>query len=307
MKQFFKSMMSVAIVAMAFAGCSKDATEVTTPATKGVKVQFKAEVIDETRATLTSDDDANFVAAWEDTDQIGIHAYAMDSEANDYTDNNIIGHRKNNTFETTFVNCPQSGEAWEYYAYYPYTSNYTDDNALIPFGSSRVQYDNAYNSQYDIMTSDKVDVQNAANAGEYENGETIVFNMHRQTAIAYFHFKTNKAELQNEKVVSVTLSVDDGKEIAADSVQLAYVTENPSIVKTTNAKNSIEITYDADNQPTANDFKAWFNLLPVSGVTSVTVEIETENYVAIISRNADANALNYEAGKQHLWTIRVLI
>ena len=305
MKNLFKSSMLVAIVAAALVGCSKDTTETNAPVVKGTTVHFKAEVADDTdgsRASLTPDQDETlFTAAWEKTDEIGISAKSKkgDDIKDDY---NLCGTRKNDVFSTTFLNCPDSADLWDYYAYYPYTANAsTDYNITIPFGGERIQYGNDYNSAYDIMAADTItiDIKQPAAAGKDDKGNPLVFAMHRLTAIAYFHFTTT-ASAKSDKVLSVTLSATPSvaeEPLAADEVSLFYGNETKekkhSCVAKTGAANSIKITYDPATAPTAADFKAWFNVLPGS-FSDVKITIETENYTATITRTGD---VLYEAGK----------
>ena len=306
MKNLFKSIASVAIVAMAFAGCSKEATDVTAPITKkGVTVRFNAEVIDETRATLTPDEaEKTFTAAWEDKDQIGFHIDSEDESfeiTGSYDD--VLGVRKNGYFEARFDTKPANAFYWNYYAYYPYSADNTYGNcqALVPFGGERIQYGNEYNSEYDIMVSSgvaasKMEEGTTIEVGVDENGNAIVMPMKRMTAIAYFHFTTT-AEAKTDKVLSVTLSATPSKESAPLAADKAYVhygeTEHQSVENGGTAVNTIKITYDSATAPTAADFKAWFNVFPGT-FSDVKLAIETENYTAEIARTGD---VMYEAGK----------
>lgn len=302
MKNLFKSIASVAIVAMAFAGCSKEATDVTAPITKkGITVRFNAEVIDETRATLAPDEsEKTFKAAWEDKDQIGITAESLKGD-DIQEDDNLCGKRENGVFSTTFQNCTEAADLWYYNAYYPYTDNtlgYKNCQIVIPFGGDRIQYGNYYNSAYDIMAASIEMIGTDLQPGVDENGDKIVFNMKRMTAIAYFHFTTT-AEAKTDKVLSVTLSATSSKELeplAANGAVLYYGTESTtkhSLGFHDGATNSIKITYDSATAPTAADFKAWFNVLPGT-FSNVKLVIETENYTAEIARTGE---VIYEAGK----------
>ena len=300
MKNLFKSSMLVAIVAAAFVGCSKDATSDVENVTSGntVTVNFDASVEDETRATLTPNDgETAFAAAWEDGDKIGIYAYAVDNSAKEYAKTNVKGIRTGNEFEATFTDAPAEIASAEYCAYYPYT---TAAGTLIPFGSERTQIGNNYNSAYDIMISDKVNVDcedgKSTTIGKDAAGNAIVFPMKRQTAIAYFHFTTDDENIKDEKVVSAKLSVTGNDNIAAETIAVSYKTDNTISLGARNTPSkTITITFDAATAPTAADFTAWFNVLPCT-FESMTLALETENYTAKILRNAGATS-TYEAGK----------
>lgn len=285
--------MLVAIVAAAFAGCSKDATseiENIVPANT-VTVKFGA-TVEETRATLEPNEgETAFAAAWEDGDQIGVYANALYGEDGEFNAQNTLGKCVGNAFETAFKNAPSEVELAEYVAYYPYTVS-VGSLTNISFGPNRVQNGNKYNSQYDIMISENVMVDKS-NIGKDENGNAIVFQMKRQTAIAYFHFATTDNTIASEKLVSAKLSVTGGN-IAAEKLQVAYnETYNTiSLGARNDAKKEITITFEGD-EATAGDFTSWFNVLPGS-FDSMTLELETENYTATVTRNG---AVTYEAGK----------
>lgn len=290
--------MLVAIVAAAFVGCSKDATSDVENVISGntVTVNFDASVEDETRATLTPNDgETAFAAAWEDNkDKIGIYAYALDNSTTAYTKTNVKGTRTGNEFKATFTDAPEEIASAEYCAYYPYT---TATGTLIPFGSERTQIGNNYNSAYDIMISDKVNVDcedgKSTTIGKDAAGNAIVFPMKRQTAIAYFHFKTEDKNIKAEKVVSAKLSVTGNDNIAAETIAVSYKTDNTISLGARNTPSkTITIAFDAATAPTAADFTAWFNVLPCT-FESMTLELETENYTATISRNGG----EYVAGK----------
>ena len=297
MKNLFKSSMLVAIVAAAFVGCSKDATSDIENVISGntVTVNFDASVED-TRATLTPEGDEKlFKAAWEDGDKIGIYAYAFDNNANEYAKTNVKGSRTGNEFEATFTGAPAEVASAEYCAYYPYT---TAAGTLIPFGSERTQIGNNYNSAYDIMISDKVNVDcedgKSTTIGKDAAGNAIVFPMKRQTAIAYFHFTTDDEKIKAEKVISAKLSVTGNDNIAAETIAVSYKTDNTISLGARNTPSkTITITFDAATAPTAADFTAWFNVLPCT-FESMKLELATENYTATISRNG---AGEYVAGK----------
>jgi len=287
MKNLFKSSMLVAIVASAFTGCSKDATSDIgniIPANT-VTVKFGASV-EETRATLTPNDAEDaFAAAWEEnTDKIGVRVYSTTLE--EETDSNAIGTWKSGSFDTVLDDYGK--DTYTYNAYYPYTNN-----NLIAFGSERVQYGNKYNSQYDIMISETVTAN--GEIGKDANGNAIVFPMKRQTAIAYFHFTTTDANVMDEKLVSATLTVNAEAVIAAESVMQTYYGDMSTPFLTEGDSNVIKITFDSKTAPTAENFTAWFNVLPCT-FTSMMLELETENHTATISRKVAEGDNTYVAG-----------
>lgn len=141
-----------------------------------------------------------------------------------------------------------------------------------------------------------------ADAGKTADGKNIVFEMTRQTAIAYFHLTSDL----DEEVVSAKLSVEgNGAYLSTSDVQIGknksgnidyakgYVfTETEGV-----ASKEIKLTFDAGTAPMSSDFKLWFNVLPTI-YNKMTLTVETTNSTLTISRNAkDKNGDLYEAGK----------
>lgn len=123
-------------------------------------------------------------------------------------------------------------------------------------------------------------------AGKDDDGSNVVFNMTRQTAVAYFHLTGGPAD---EKVVSATLSVEDGF-IAS---QHAYISD--FVFAPTEDLKEITITYKEGTAPMASNFQLWFNVLPTM-YTKMTLTVETANHTLTISRNAP-EIDEYVAGK----------
>ena len=204
------------------------------------------------------------------------------------------GNKANGTVPATWNASSQAFEAtlpeytgmWDYNTVYPAP----DADGKVDFGSVRTQKGNAYNSNYDLMKGAAI-AENAA-AGKDDNGKNIIFEMTRQTAVAYFHLTGTL----DEEVVSAKLSVEgDGAYISTSDVKAnedyakGYVfTETEGV-----ASKEINLTFDAGTAPKASDFKLWFNVLPTI-YTKMTLAVETANHTMTISRTAEDM---YEAGK----------
>ena len=174
---------------------------------------------------------------------------------------------------------PEFTGRWIYRAAYPAP----EADGSVEFGSSRTQKGNAYNSKYDLMRGS---VMTEAPAGKTDDGKDIIFDMTRETAIAYFHFTSKLAE----KVVSAKLSVTGGS-IANSSVTTDY--DNHFVFSDDKPLNEITITFEEGTAPDATDFKLWYNVLQTS-YSSMTLEVETTDHKMTISRNSDGA---YYSGK----------
>lgn len=289
MKNFNKIFFAAVAAAFGLASCSQELTPVEKPQGNLVTVNFGAEASIEpaTKATLITEDELTFKSAWENGDALSVK-YGYDNE-NTTTSGVVSATWSTDHFEAQM---PEHHGMWDYNVLYPEP----DANSKVDFGSARTQKGNAYNSKYDLMKGGAIEID--ADAGKTEDGKNIVFEMTRQTAVAYFHLTSTL----DEEVVSAKLSVEgDGAYISTSDVQIGkdnsgnidyakgYVfTETEGV-----ASKEINLTFDAGTAPKASDFKLWFNVLPTI-YTKMTLTVETANHTMTISRTA---ADMYEAGK----------
>lgn len=273
--------MFVAVAATALVSCSKEIEAPVENVKKGAHVEFSAKVVDAsstTKATLTTSDDKDFAAAWVNgTDIIGLYATNLDEF--DETAPATWNESKE-TFETDFTTAaPTVAGTWMYEAKYPY-----DADGNIPFGSSRVQDGNAYNSAYDIMYG-SIDYDNAL-LGKDNDGANFVIPMNRLTGIAYFHITGGL----DEDVVSATLEATG---IAAENVTIA--SDGKSVAASTGSASldAITITFADGTAPKASDLKLWFNVLP-GNYTGLKLTINTTSKKAVLNSN---KTMSYTAGK----------
>ena len=288
MKQFSKLFFAAAVAALGLASCAKEVAPVETTKDNLVTVHFGATAGIEgaTKATLTTDDELTFTSAWENKDALSVK-YSFDYGTPKET--TATWSSDKSCFEAQIGG---GNGIWIYDALYPTPKE-------VSFGSERTQNGNNYNSKYDLMLGSAT--AEGADAGKTADGKDIVFNMTRQTAIAYFHLTSDL----DEEVVSAKLSVEgDGAYLSTSDVQIGknksgnidyakgYVfTETEGV-----ASKEINLTFTGET-PKSSDFKLWFNVLPTI-YNKMTLTVETTNNTLTISRNAkDKNGDLYEAGK----------
>lgn len=281
MKNFNKIFFAAVAAAFGLASCSQELTPVEKPQGNLVTVNFGAEASIEpaTKATLTTEDELTFKSAWENGDIMSVK-YSNGNEANRTVP--ATWNASSQAFEATL---PEYTGMWDYNTVYPAP----DADGKVDFGSVRTQKGNAYNSNYDLMKGAAI-AENAA-AGKDDNGKNIIFEMTRQTAVAYFHLTGTL----DEEVVSAKLSVEgDGAYISTSDVKANDYAKGYVFTETEGvASKEINLTFDAGTAPKASDFKLWFNVLPTI-YTKMTLAVETANHTMTISRTA---ADMYEAGK----------
>lgn len=277
MKKLMRTFALMAVAALGLSACTGEKLVPDNGNADGkfVTVHFGAEAAIEgaTKATLTTEDEKTFKSAWENGDALSVEYISPET-----ADNKIITATWDGTsFEAKGL--PNETGAWDYTACYPKPD---EKDTHIDFGRVRTQKGSAYNSIYDVMIGNK-STKNSA-AGKDDDGSKVVFNMTRQTAVAYFHLTGGPAD---EKVVSATLSVEGGF-IAS---QYAYISD--FAFAPTKDLTDITITFDAGTAPKASDFQLWYNVLPTE-YTKMTLTVETTGHTMTISR---ATTGNYAAGK----------
>lgn len=277
MKQFSKLFFAAAVAALGLASCAKEVAPVETPKDNLVTVHFGATAGIEgaTKATLTpNEQETLFTSAWENGDVLGVKYYN-----DNMAEEQVVHATWNETSYSFSTALPEFTGRWIYRAAYPAP----EADGSVEFGSSRTQKGNAYNSKYDLMRGS---VMTEAPAGKTDDGKDIIFDMTRETAIAYFHFTSKLAE----KVVSAKLSVTGGS-IANSSVTTDY--DNHFVFSDDKPLNEITITFEEGTAPDATDFKLWYNVLQTS-YSSMTLEVETTDHKMTISRNSSGA---YYSGK----------
>lgn len=280
MKHYIKLFFAAAVAALGLASCAKEVAPVETPKDNLVTVHFGATAGIEgaTKATLTpNEQETLFTSAWENGDELNVKYSNDNKTAGATTSGTVSASWATDHFEATM---PEYKGMWDYNVVYPAP----DAECKVDFGSTRTQKGNAYNSKYDLMKGSAIEEN--ADAGKTADGKDIVFNMTRQTAIAYFHI-TSKLD---EEVVSAKLSVTDGN-IASSLVMLLDHTNGFDL--STEDLNEITITFEKGTAPKASDFQLWYNVLPTT-YTSMSLEVKTANNTLTLNKTKGGS---FEAGK----------
>lgn len=278
MKHYTKLFFAAAVAALGLASCAKEVAPVETPKDNLVTVHFGATAGIEgaTKATLTpNEQETLFTSAWENGDVLSVE-YSNDNGTAG-TKGTVSASWATDHFEAKM---PEYHGMWNYNVVYPAP----DTESAVDFGSARTQKGNAYNSKYDLMKGSAIEEN--ADAGKTADDKDIVFNMTRQTAIAYFHLTSDL----DEEVVSAKLSVTDGN-IASSIVMLLDHTDGFDL--STKDLNEITITFEEGTAPKASNFQLWYNVLPTA-YTSMSLEVKTANHTLTLNKNKGGN---FVAGK----------
>lgn len=279
----FMTIMSLALLATGFVSCSKEINaDEPAPEKREINFRFIADA-SLTKVGLEPDtEDANFTANWDSDDSIGI--VCTDKNGNTVTGKEIsarwVPSADSSTpgyFETKLEakDLPSEGAPYSFVGYWPAGKSATE---LLP--DSRKQNGAKYNGDYDIMISEKTSVDFGITES---NAVTVVLPMKRQTSIAYFHIKSTL----DEPIVRATLTTGEGEFIATD----ANLTADGFSPVDGCGKNSITLLIDG--QMSSQDFRLWFNVLPVD-YTSMKLVVETDKHSFTMSKKA---AGSWKAGE----------
>ena len=275
MKNLIKSISLLAVAAMGLSACNEQNL---TPEQVGkgefVTVHFGANSSIEpaTKATLTTEDEKTFKSAWEKGENISL--YYINGNIEDGT----ITPSWDSDKSLFPAQLPEYKGEWEYQACYPVPGQ----DYAVDFGKDRTQKENAYNSAYDIMTTQKITIKNG-DQGKDDNGNDVVLPFDRQTGIVYFHFTTTAFD---EPLVKATLTIEGGNIASTKaSIEDFVFLANEDI-------DNITITFP-ESASSSSDFKLWFNVLPTS-YTSMSLHVETTGHTLDIT---NANAGSFVAGK----------
>lgn len=153
MKNLFKSLMLVAVAAMAFTACTETNEEVNA-VSKGTTINFNVSFADETRVSLTDDnEDGVYQAAFEAGDKIVFAAYDLNGNMLTYTDEIILTEEQaadeNLTLTANFKSEVGVGSEIKAYVNYYYSNWYGRWESYVN-----------YNYQYAMV--DSVDNLNAS-------------------------------------------------------------------------------------------------------------------------------------------------
>lgn len=269
MEKIFNKLMLIATSALALISCgTKDLDVEPIPERTLKTITFTTAICDESKATFETTDDTNFIADWVDGDKVAVAMFLEGQYFGEDADFIATWSTTDEHFSAS-VDPTIHDDAYQYKAIYP-----VGTEGAIEFGTVRTQSGNDYNGNYDVMLSEEITANLSTDA-------EIVFPMHRQTAIAYFHLTSDI----DEPLVSAELEVTGGN-IAGEIVYSAG-----EIVAEGNSNKIIAVF--GDDAPNAQDFKLWFNLLPVEEWTNLKLTIKTATKVKVITNN---NGGEYKKG-----------
>ncbi|WP_295936877.1 PCMD domain-containing protein [uncultured Alistipes sp.] len=293
MKNLSRIFLCAAAVALTAAGCSKDETTGgnTPPKGEGKYISIQAEQLTkpESRANINVGEDW-FTAEWEHGDAMGLLATPpgsdWPSEISEFTYNSA---------DSKFSGLIPPGETgtWKYLAFYPHVDQKTNlTYPEIPFGNYRTQQGNAFNCASDPLVANELIYD--AEGGLDEDGNDIKFKFKRLTSILNFNIGSSNTD----EVAHLLLTSGNASQmLSAEKVTFGCGMGHETQLYTngTDEMDFIVLGFEEGTAPTANDLKAFFNVLP-GNYDALNLEVFTKTgkvgKLATVVRNADP----FEAG-----------
>lgn len=295
MTNSIKYLIAFAAGAMALTSCSNFEEDIPTVGGEKVNVRFYADMAsqDDSRAEIIVGDDS-FTGTWDTTDVLGVLAKAPNTSTAILEEFTYDGASFTGTLSSS------AKGAWSYNAFYPYTRNTKVDGTKVslPFGNTRTQISNLYNSDYDALVAAPVAYTNAE-PGKSDEGKDIHFDLTRLTSILNFKIAagstTDKVKAllltsksDNQKLSAATLGFD----VAAGSAAM-------TALGTEDLSNMIAMTFEKGQEPAANNIDAFFNLV-AGNYDELTFDVitATKQISTMTIRRNDAQK-PFVAGKLH--------
>lgn len=262
-------------------GCVKDNGTAAT-GTGRVKVSFSAQsenIGADSRAIIDDGyESGTYTGSWEDGDEISVVAtldgvperatFTYDSQTRLFT-----GYLTAGTGQRT------------YRASYPAS----DTDGQVPFGRERTQGGNGFNSSFDAMVSATIDA-GTSGAGVGPDGNELVFNLKRLTAIVAAHLTTSEAAA-SEPVRAIVLT-SDAAPVSASA--LTFGESTAAALHADGQSRHVVALFDESSAATASEARVFFNI-PEGEYGKLTLSVITENHRADIT--VDRTGKPLAAGK----------
>ena len=260
MKHILHSTMAI-LLALATACSDAPQNELPTPQDTPIEVRFGADLPTATRADIAVDEAAGtFHASWTADDRLTVFA--------NYQKSAFTYNPSSRYFEGQLT---PNATQWTYQAVAPHATNAVQ----IPFGTERTQQGNRFNAAYYPLISEPIKSQGAV--GQDDAGQPITFRFKSLTAIVALTFESADALVGEEQVRSIRLTAE-GDPLTADFFEINRA-EQSGTLSTAGRSQTITLNYAPATEPTAKQFKAYFNL-PAGTYTHLQAEITTDHHTA---------------------------
>lgn len=294
MKNLFKSMMLVAVAAMGFTACSKDAAELVNPANEGTYTMTFVADAPNTRTSVAIDGDVA-TYSWSEGDKVGFYKVAngIESTVDKYrekagSDVAVIADNGSATFKVT-LNAAEGASTYNIGAFYPSNSwaGHAEENLFnnvnVKIGAAQTLTANTFDPTADLMMAKPF-------MGVALDNEAKTLEFTRIAAVGKMNLKLTDM-VEGEVIESVTFTLADGTHfngpVTLDLENSTYT------LGTTGTSNKVTITgelaADADRTP------IFFTCFPgeYSGAYSIDVTTDKATY----SKTGElSKALSFTAG-----------
>lgn len=294
MTNITKYLLAFAAGAMTLTGCSNFEEDMPTVGGEKVNVRLYADVVsqNDSRAEIIVGDDT-FTGIWDATDVLGVLATAPSTSAP------VLAEFTYDEGSFTGTLSSSAKGAWEYLAFYPYTRNTKVEGTKVslPFGNTRTQIGNLYNSDYDALVAAPVAYTNAE-PGKDDEGKDIHFDLTRLTSILNFKIATGSTTDKVKALLLTSTTATQKLSAATLGFDVAQSTATAAL-GATNLSNMIAVTYEKGQEPAANNIDAFFNVV-AGNYDELTLDVITEtNQISTMTIRRNDAQKPFVAGKLH--------
>ena len=253
-------------------GCSKN--ESAEPAVTGTIHYEVTADIQHTKTSLSANGENNFKLTWNTGDKIGLYI-----DGRQY--NNMLTY-SDGVFSGELLTGKPSAENVNYRAYYPYSSEVSQNGSVIRSEIANIQY-SPFDGTSDFMYTDAV--ANAYDERNMPNDMHLTFN-HHVFGIVEINVENTDETLANEKILSVTLSSQSATLSGAYSFDL----DNPSSAPTFDANKSykdVTVEYLDSKTLGVNELHKFYAVVNTfSDVNNLVITVKTSSYTFTKSANS---------------------
>ncbi len=265
MKKFMKSLMLVAVAAMALTSCENEIMNEGIESNDTHTMTFVANAPESRTSVKIDGENANF--SWNNSgEKLYFLQYGGGKIHKQASDEGEIAADGSATFSVTFISSVDGVSTYTYSAIYPNTNfvsendNWNSVDVKIP--EMQVFVENSYDPAADLMVAKPI-------VADYNDESIHTLQFTRLAAVAQMNVKGLEA---NEVIQSIEFALEEGTQFVGDGANVDV--ENGVLVNGGN-KNSITLIPSKELTTTGDAVPVFFTCFPIEYTGAYTLTIET--------------------------------
>ncbi|MDR0907995.1 MAG: fimbrillin family protein [Rikenellaceae bacterium] len=309
MKNLTKLLGLVVTLAGLIVGCDSPKDEYSTPNPREINVTITSN--NNTRTSVEKIEDT-YIIKWDDTDTLAVWGFTSSDTLLGANTPFALSAKDDNgvaSFSGTLTD-PAAGEpvTARYYAYYPYLStnlatfaSYDSLNLVLSMPALQYPTLGSFDEDADLLVG--YSVSTTAPVGKVAGGGDLNFAFHRVGAVTEFSVKDIPSAIARDDYVE-TVTLDFGTAVAGGVfVEVSDADPVASPIDTLSVS-TVTLNYAGKNIPLDDDFKMWWQMLPVEISGSIGLEILTASHV--ITKTLDpTDSLDFRRNKVNRATVNL--